>query len=164
MSVTEIGHVIEHFHRRQNSPNNFSLSKWDIFASVTNTWPNRCRNAKMSQKWDILAFLHRFGHVQVADAKMSQFKWENINETFWHRWKCSITWPISVTVVLGYFGNHGVMEWNFSIWIWFGSGKCNGCIVLSEQAIVPTRTQTETKCEINGSKNCPVYCRGMRFL
>ena len=36
---------------------------------------------------------------------MSQFWRENINGTFWHLWKCSITWPISVTAILGHFGN-----------------------------------------------------------
>ena len=63
--------------------------------------------------WDILAFLHQFGHVKVADAKMSQFKKENINGTFWHLWKCSITWPISVKAILRHSGNHGVQcsEW-----------------------------------------------------
>ena len=53
MAVTEICHVIEHFHRCQNVPFIFSLSNWDILASATSSWPNRCRNAKISHKGKI---------------------------------------------------------------------------------------------------------------
>ena len=37
MAVTEIGHVIEHFHGCQNVPFIFSLQNWDILASATFT-------------------------------------------------------------------------------------------------------------------------------
>ena len=109
MAVTEIGHVIEYFHRCQNVPFIFSLLNWDILASATCTRPNRCRNAKISQKkldffgiftsirshtsrryqnvpiqkgkykWDILASMKLFNHVTYLCH--SQFG------TFWQPWR-----------------------------------------------------------------------------
>ena len=84
------------------------LSKLGHFGICDLTWPNSCRIAKMPQKMRYFGICTSFGHVKVADAKMSQFCRENINGTFWNPWKCSITWPISVTAILGHFGNHGV--------------------------------------------------------
>ena len=56
MAVTEIGHVIEHFHRCQNVPFIFSLLNWDILASATRMWPNRCKNAKNLIFWTFWQF------------------------------------------------------------------------------------------------------------
>ena len=85
-------------------------SKLGHFVICDLTWPNSCRIAKMSQKMRYFGICTSFGHVKVADAKMSQFCRENINGTFWHPWKCSITWPFSVTAILGHFGNHDVLK------------------------------------------------------
>ena len=57
MAVTEIGHVIDHFHRCQNVPLLFSLLNGDILASATITCPNKCRNAKIS---------HVLGHFGIS--------------------------------------------------------------------------------------------------
>ena len=67
MAVTEISHLHEYAYRCQNAPFLFSL--WN--EAFWHRWLVRDR------KWGILAFLHRFGHILVKEAKMPHFKGKN---------------------------------------------------------------------------------------
>ena len=51
----------------------------------------------------------------LTDAKMAHLKWGILKgkiDAFWHRYAYSCKWPVSVTAILGHFGNPRVF-WKF---------------------------------------------------
>ena len=95
IAVTEIGHLYEYAYRCKNTP--FSL--WNE------------------------AFWHRWLERDQIDVEMPHFRLhpshrcqkasfqrEKRNGPFWHRYAYSYKWPISVTAILGHFGNPRVMS------------------------------------------------------
>ena len=116
MTVTGIGHLHENAYLCQNAP-----LKWGVLASVTITWPNLCRNAKISHfgifisiwsrtsrrcqnvpiwkgkyKWYILASVKVFNHVT--------YLCHSLFGTFWQPW-CRMTFRNGIW--------HWVIYWTF---------------------------------------------------
>ena len=103
-AVTEIGHVTGYAFKLQNGPIIFSLSFWPILKFEFQN-DSKLRNGPIPR---ILGLGHFevWSHFEVWDIlnfKMAQTEGEKIIGQFWSLNAYSVTWPISVTAVLGHF-------------------------------------------------------------